>query len=815
MKNSKVTIVNSLNNLSEKLDHTKILVWSGFDSLHELLDKHNEELAPYANGMLYIVKEIHFSDGAFCKLGKWRFQASSFSELISSILAHQSKLDNVTQLSDIPKVYLKTTDEKLVLETEQQFLNARIVAFVQTVQEKKQDFSVRMLIENKATVLKYLDAIVSSSNSKQASIDEIALKIKSILELIENIKAKRLRLAVVGNKKSGKSALINALLGNEYAFSSFELPTPGTVIYTPNGSLQITVEYRGQKLQFHDIKELKKFLRKKFSEAVKSKEVIREMVVYYPSNSEINYEIWDTPGTDLAGVDYEEALNEALQKVDGVIFVIDYSKYAQESEINLLKKVFREWEARGRKTPVLIVLNKIDEMFSDANSNQNIESAREFIYQKLLTLGFSNFVLIPCSALIHFNFIKTLERIPKLREAENIAEELEKIDDEIHKSKEFQTDGFITHFTSIQNFFKTIKVKHISKKNTSTMNFERLLEYTNIPLVSDYVKHVYVRKLLKDETEKLLRKLNGLSKILLLYTKLTKTQKEQAKLLLGSIDKGSRKDTAIEKAKNSVRYFKQLFDEDKKVLLKSIHMYTNIYFSHIVNNYVVRFYEQLYSDLYYILRNKKEPIIDFNTTLNEVKHLLEKFLDNLREMIMAHINIIKGSALQDKENFEKSIRRITDALAPISPAHSLHIYIVNNLYRIDNLTLKCVAQFEHLKKQIEEISPLSIDMRNYIKRKPAPALLLNVILKILTFGRYDYEIYKCDTQKLENSFNEVLANFKTKLVSLLQTVLSETSSEIEKLYEELKTEYDEKSYLALKYISKLLETINEVQMSLE
>ncbi len=44
-------------------------------------------------------------------------------------------------------------------------------------------------------------------------------------------------VGIFGTKKAGKSALINALLGNEYAISSLMLPTPNKVTYSAANTL--------------------------------------------------------------------------------------------------------------------------------------------------------------------------------------------------------------------------------------------------------------------------------------------------------------------------------------------------------------------------------------------------------------------------------------------------------------------------------------------------------------------------------------------------------------------------------------------------
>lgn len=72
-------------------------------------------------------------------------------------------------------------------------------------------------------------------------------------------------VGIFGTKKAGKSALINALLGNEYAVSSPMLPTPNKVTYSAanKDTKEISLTYKNSAQNFHTVNDLQKFLTEK------------------------------------------------------------------------------------------------------------------------------------------------------------------------------------------------------------------------------------------------------------------------------------------------------------------------------------------------------------------------------------------------------------------------------------------------------------------------------------------------------------------------------------------------------------------------
>jgi small GTP-binding protein len=156
-------------------------------------------------------------------------------------------------------------------------------------------------------------------------------------------------LVIVGEFNSGKSAFINALLGQRF------LPEGVTPTTT-----QIYILHYGQ---------------------TSEQEVQEEAVLglTYPADFLQEINIVDTPGTNAIIRQHEQLTEEFVPRSDLVIFVTSTDRPFTESERAFMERI-REW---GKK--VIILLNKID-LLEDAEVRQVVE----FIQQNALSLlGFA------------------------------------------------------------------------------------------------------------------------------------------------------------------------------------------------------------------------------------------------------------------------------------------------------------------------------------------------------------------------------------------------------------------------------------------
>lgn len=148
-------------------------------------------------------------------------------------------------------------------------------------------------------------------------------------------------LVVVGEFNAGKSAFINALLGQKLLKEGV---TPTTT--------QINVLHYGES---HD--------RRVISEN------LHEVLLPAPLLRDIS--IVDTPGTNAVIREHEQITSEFVPRSDLVLFITSSDRPFTESENTFLKRV-RDW---GKK--VVIVINKVDILQSDEDLQQVIDFVAE------------------------------------------------------------------------------------------------------------------------------------------------------------------------------------------------------------------------------------------------------------------------------------------------------------------------------------------------------------------------------------------------------------------------------------------------------
>ncbi|HBY94329.1 MAG TPA: dynamin [Chloroflexi bacterium] len=153
-------------------------------------------------------------------------------------------------------------------------------------------------------------------------------------------------LVVVGEFNSGKSALINALLGERYLAEGV---TPTTA--------QIHILRHGPK-----------------SEPYVTDEGI--WVLTYPADFLRDLSIVDTPGTNAVLRQHEEISRDFVPRSDLVIFITSADRPFTESEREFLETI-RNW---GKK--VIIVINKIDLLATE----QECEAVVQFVRQNAVRL---------------------------------------------------------------------------------------------------------------------------------------------------------------------------------------------------------------------------------------------------------------------------------------------------------------------------------------------------------------------------------------------------------------------------------------------
>jgi small GTP-binding protein len=198
-------------------------------------------------------------------------------------------------------------------------------------------------------------------------------------------------LVVVGEFNSGKSAFINALLGERFL---------------PEGVTPTTA-------QIHILRHDKKAGREVEEDSV--------LAVSYPADFLREINIVDTPGTNAIIRRHEQLTREFVPRSDLVIFVTSADRPFTESERAFMERI-REW---GKK--VVILLNKTD-LLEESEVAQVVEFIRQ---NALVLLGFTPEIL-PISARLALR--SKLADTPGERDALRAASNFEAVETYIHQT---------------------------------------------------------------------------------------------------------------------------------------------------------------------------------------------------------------------------------------------------------------------------------------------------------------------------------------------------------------------------------------------
>jgi len=165
------------------------------------------------------------------------------------------------------------------------------------------------------------------------------------------------RLGVIGEFRVGKSTLINALLGEEIAFTDIMEATPAECVFQFSNESFATVHYKDESIETASIQEMNNTL----DANRENKEWLNTINnIAYTVNSERleKFDIWDAPG--LGGSDNNERLaNRFLEKLGGAIWVIDITLIGKSS----INRPLAYLKKTGK--PIIGVLNRIDEYEGD------------------------------------------------------------------------------------------------------------------------------------------------------------------------------------------------------------------------------------------------------------------------------------------------------------------------------------------------------------------------------------------------------------------------------------------------------------------
>ena len=804
---SKVILVNDVQKLhkileSKKYEDENIVVWDGEGELHEILK--DDRLFDS------ICKNLKFSKGVTL--------IKKFDDGIKIYPNLKSLLDllNISpSLTSEDTIIVESDSREELIELLQQMIYLRYTPEVSTRSEHCKKSWVDCLMNNKKTLHEKIELVEKRVGKELKNPEFRKLEndgnyifniVKNIKDHIKNLKKKEINITVFGTKKSGKSMVINLLLGEEIAPTSLELPTPTVIIYKPHDGNEIIIKMEGFEKKFQTVEEAREFLRSNFEKISDTKEPSMEPItILYPIDMG-NFVIYDTPGPDLAGQEkHKEFVKEYIPKSDIAIFVMDYTKYATESEIQLLEELHNYFKEKGKDFSLIVLLNKIDTALIDVNIDKGIVRLTNFIYTKVKSLGFKDIIVIPISAMYSF-YLLTVEKYKEaLPPEDDIIRSLDKLVREL-KSKlrtkrldertrysigrdAFQigeiadlvrkieriTDLIVTDLSIIRRF---LGMDYFEKYLRLVMERKAWYEkmYQNIFGIETGAKEIH--NLVENRKILIQEKIEGISKIIEEFDDCIKNNGEKAKNELLEMLKNDFKknlfesfDKALDDAHNiTIVTLEEEFDRTREELFRFINLYKvrtinktelESYFNGIMNN--------LNSRIISILHNypqKLRELIPSGRGIGSIKVPLKdrykKIADNFKEGITKCLNELNRS-LKSRYNIDDLNYEIPDVELSIDWG------IMEE--KIDNLITEGM---ESLRINIDNID-------KYTRR--------SFIGKIWDFIRgerkFDIEGFKNEFNKKQKELikrieEDFLKNFEKKLLSTFKIELWEKIEEAEK-----------------------------------
>lgn len=305
-----------------------------------------------------------------------------------------------------------------------------------------------------------------------------------IEEELRKARKQEVKVAVAASKKTGKSTIVNSMIGVELAPTSLELATPNSCIYRKSSDQQYHLRYGGQEMAYDDRAPLTEFLRTEFRRAEKDAAghyTIPDMEIGYVSNKN-NFEaytIYDTPGPDLAGTEHSAAASQAIEECDVALFAIDFAKYLTTTEEEYLSSVKTLFDHLGKIHTLLFTINKMDMAFEQKEANSRVKTI-DRIRSRLAEIdpSYAHCVIFATSAQDYFNTVElgqaaehVREVAPLLTDGANWLDEMPDVLDQLDEKD--ADDALVTVVTNLN-------------KATQNLRFQLKIKQVDAPVIQEF-----------------------------------------------------------------------------------------------------------------------------------------------------------------------------------------------------------------------------------------------------------------------------------------------------------------------------------------
>ena len=341
------------------------------------------------------------------------------------------------------------------------------------------------------------------TTDKEVQIEELFQKIqegpfeelreKSVVSAFEKAKNSDFELCVVATMSSGKSTLINAMLGNKMMPSASEACTaiitrikdittePNTPWYAEVYDKEDNLISRYDDLTYENMTEL--------NENTNVSEIKMQGNIPFVTSDDVSLVLIDTPGPNNSrNQDHlkvqQKFLNESSKSL--VLYIMT-STFGADDDNALLDRVAKSMEIGGKqsKDRFIFVVNKWDDRKKeDGSTEASLERVRNYLKEH----GIERPNLFPASALPAMS-IRMMQS--------NLEEDEETIDETETKIKKMNrnSEQHLENYASLPNSLKE-KICSQLKETDNLLDYDNALIHTGVPSIEAAIRQ-YVQKYAK------------------------------------------------------------------------------------------------------------------------------------------------------------------------------------------------------------------------------------------------------------------------------------------------------------------------------
>ena len=449
------------------------------------------------------MKEIYFEYNPFTLEFKLEENGKKFnSESKIYSYSRESKRLQSWIHKFIPELY-EIINEDFVLNFKGTSFDYDDIQFEIDEFNKKHQTNIESSLHEVKSIDTRLQELVKLFNSikEESPIDE--LKDENIFARFYSDINKEFEIAVVATVSSGKSTLINSLLGKELMPSKKQACTSTIIrIKDVDNSDNVSVLCRDENENIIDDEAYKADnadidIIRKFNEDEKVYYIDLEMDIPFVDTNTLELVLLDTPGpNNFSDKTHKEKTRKVINKSDPLIlYVIDGVHQSTDNRL-LLEDISKAMKRGGRqgKDRFIFVVNKVDEL--DIDSGDSIEQLHREVIQYLKDFEIVNPNIYFVSARMAM-IIKLISKKENLRNRQNKSF----FDSSRYLFEEYEEFN-LNQYSSIS---KNNKLKIENILNNSKDDLEKILIYSGIPALEFGIKDYLEKYAMAEKMEKAIK----------------------------------------------------------------------------------------------------------------------------------------------------------------------------------------------------------------------------------------------------------------------------------------------------------------------